>query len=107
MSPQRREDWPRTGGEPEGLDEELAARVDQLVGMLWRINERLSAVETRVGMDVRAEAGTPGLTVKGAAYASGYSESALRKMAREGRIGHAWVGGRLFITPPPARRKCT
>jgi hypothetical protein len=45
------------------------------------------------------------IAVKTAAIDSGMSESGIRKMAKENRIAHLWVGRKLFLTELPVRRK--
>jgi hypothetical protein len=45
------------------------------------------------------------MTVKIAAHRSGLSESGVRKLIRENRVGHAWIGGRVFLTELPSRRR--
>jgi len=87
---------------------ELAERIDRSFAMTFRINERLAAIETRLGMDIPPEVLPVRLTVKTAAAKSGLSESAIRKAIRQGKIGHVRIGGRVFIdeaTTLPARRK--
>jgi hypothetical protein len=43
--------------------------------------------------------------VKTAAHRSGLSESGIRKLVRENRVAHEWIGGSVFLTAVPTRRK--
>jgi hypothetical protein len=88
--------------------DDLAARDDRMLGMLFRLHERVAQIEARGGMDGKPEI-TPGLSIKQAAHVSGFSESAIRKLARQGKIGHTWIGRRLFVDAQtlPARWQCT
>jgi hypothetical protein len=45
------------------------------------------------------------MTVKAAAHRSGYSASGIRKLVREDRVSHTWIGGRVFVTELPSRRR--
>jgi len=86
--------------------DDLAARDDRMLGMLLRLNERVAQIEARVGMDAKPEI-TPGLSIKRASAVSGYSASGLRKMVRQGKIDHTWLGGKLFVRPETLpTRKC-
>jgi hypothetical protein len=72
---------------------------DALIRML---SDRISVLE---GVEFAPIDRSPLMTVKDAAFKSGLSESGVRKLIRENRVGHAWIGGRVFLTELPTRRR--
>jgi hypothetical protein len=80
----------------------LADRVGFLVALCRSLNDRVSKLE---GIEAVPIDRALMMTVPIAAHRSGYSESGVRKLIRENRIGHDWVGGRVFVTELPSRRK--
>jgi len=111
-TPPREPDLPPTAP-PRGLT--LEARLEaleaengrRLIG-LYLLSERISALETRVGMPEPAET-TGLLTVKMAAHRSGYTESGIRSLVRKAKLAHRWIGRRVFIVEAalPAKRTHT
>jgi hypothetical protein len=84
--------------------DEVEAKYNRLLSLLFIFNERLSHVEVRLGAPTPPTTGL--LSVKGAAYQSGYSESMIRKLIRRG-LACQKIGGRYFLDPEtlPTRRK--
>jgi hypothetical protein len=92
-----------------GDRERLAAleeTVERLTAVVYLLNGRVSDVENK---DSTAPP-SPGsmTTIKGSAYATGFSESQIRKMIAKGRIKSRRKGGRVLvdIESLPARREC-
>jgi hypothetical protein len=81
---------------------ELTEHVVFLAAMTRALSDRVSALE---GVESTPIDRSPLMTIKDAAFKSGLSESGVRKLVREYRIGHTWIGGRVFVTELPARRR--
>jgi hypothetical protein len=80
----------------------LTEHVVFLVAMTRALSDRVSALE---GVESTPIDRARLMTIKDAAFKSGLSESGVRKLVREHRIGHTWIGGRLFLKEIPARRR--
>jgi hypothetical protein len=72
-----------------------------LVALVRELSDRVTMLEHRDGDDVDLSGW---MTVQIAAHRSHLSESGVRKLIRENRVGHAWIGGRVFLTELPTRR---
>jgi hypothetical protein len=84
----------------------LEETVERLTAIVYLLNARVSDVENKDAIaSPSAEAVT---TIKGAAYATGFSESQIRKMIEDGRIKSRRRGGRVLIDigSLPVRREC-
>src|ERR1700722_16212222 len=86
------------------------ARLEEIVAfqgaLLERSNFRIDTVENILGIPVPPDVDRSGLMLKAkeAACKSGYSESAIRKMVKQDRIGYVRCGRKLFITSLPSVR---
>jgi hypothetical protein len=84
----------------------LEETVERLTALVYLLNARVSDVENKGS----AAPPSPGsvTTIKGAAYATGFSQSQIRKMISRGRIKSRQKGGRVLIDIDslPARREC-
>jgi hypothetical protein len=80
----------------------LSEHVVFLAAIVRALSDRVSALEGAESVPIDRSAL---MTVKAAASRSGLSESGVRKLIRENRIGHAWIGGRVFVTELPTRRR--
>jgi hypothetical protein len=87
------------------------ARLEEIVAfqgaLLARSNFRIDMVENLLGIPIPPDVDQGGLRlmVKVALPRCGLSESAVRKLIRENKIGHVWVCGRVFVTELPTRRR--
>jgi hypothetical protein len=80
----------------------LSEHVVFLAALTRALSDRVSVLEGVESVPIdRSDL----MTVKAAAYRSGLSESGVRKLVREDRVGHAWIGGRVFLTELPTRRR--
>jgi hypothetical protein len=84
---------------------DLERRNDHLMGAIIKLSQRLSTVESTLGLDVLPDQPT-GLTVKMAAFDSGYSVSWIMNGVYKKTIKAERIGGRWFIDPAslPVRR---
>jgi hypothetical protein len=80
----------------------LTEHVVFLAAIVRALSDRISKLE---GVEYAPIDRARLMTVKDAAFKSGLSESGVRKLIRENRIGHAWIGGRVFATELPIRRR--
>jgi hypothetical protein len=80
----------------------LSEHVVFLAAIVRGLSDRVSLLE---GVEFAPIDRSPLMTVKDAAFKSGLSESGIRKLVREGRVSHTWIGGRVFVTEVPARRR--
>jgi hypothetical protein len=84
------------------IDDQRDAQIALLVALVRALSDRVSVLEHREVEDVDRSGW---LTVQIAAHRSGYSESGIRKLVREKRVGHERIGGKVFVTSLPERRK--
>jgi|SRR5580698_8471750 hypothetical protein len=85
----------------DALDDPRDAQMALVLALLREVSDRLTVLEHR---DVEDVDRSGWMTVKVAAHASGYSESAVRKLIRQNRVAHEWIGGRVFVTELPTRK---
>jgi hypothetical protein len=84
----------------------LEETIERLTAVVYLLNARVSDVENK-GSTAPPSPGSV-TTIKGAAYATGFSQSQIRKMISRGRIKSRQKGGRVLIDIDslPARREC-
>jgi hypothetical protein len=80
----------------------LREHVVFLAALTRALSDRISALEGIASVPIDR---TPLMTVKNAAFKSGLSESGIRKLVRENRVKHTWIGDRVFLTELPSRRR--
>jgi hypothetical protein len=82
-------------------DDPRDAQMALVMALVRVLSDRVTALEHR---DVEDVDRTGWMTVPIAAYRSGYSESGIRKLVRQNRVAHEWIGRRVFVTSLPERR---
>jgi hypothetical protein len=92
--------------ESDALDDPRDGQMALLLALVRELSDRVTVLEHRNGIESALQIDHPlKMTVKTAAHRSGLSESGIRKLVRENRVAHEWIGGSVFLTAVPTRRK--
>jgi hypothetical protein len=92
----------------EAANAGLEAAVDRQTAMILLLTVRVGEAEKRIGTESTAPLEGDLICVKDAAYRTQYSQSAVHKWVKQGRVVWKKIGGRVLIEArslPPSAKK--